>query len=103
VDGARAEVGDARDLNPLSVEPLFELSVVEQKAGRDAAARAALEQAVRLQPDNPRTWLRLAQLELFVLDRPEVALDAIRPALYLDPRDAETIDTFVTARRLAQG
>jgi hypothetical protein len=43
--------------------------------------------------------LRLAQLELFVLDRPDVALDAIRPALYLDPRDAETIDTFVAARR----
>jgi cytochrome c-type biogenesis protein CcmH/NrfG len=92
---------DARDLNALSVEPLFELSVVEQKAGRDAAARAALEQAVRLQPDNPKTWLRLSQLELYVLDRPDVALDAIRPALYLDPRDAETIATFVAARREA--
>jgi O-Antigen ligase len=101
VDGARAKVADARDANPLSVEPLFELSVVEQKAGREAAARAALEEAVRLQPDNPKTWLRLSQLELYVLDRPQVALDAIRPALYLDPRDAETIDTFVTARRAA--
>ena len=58
VDGARAKVADARDANPLSVEPLFELSVVEQKAGREAAARAALEEAVRLQPDNPKTWLR---------------------------------------------
>ena len=99
VDAARSKAMDARDLNPLSVEPLYELSVVEQKAGRDAAARAALEQAVRLQPDNPKTWLRLSQLELYVLDRPDVALDAIRPALYLDPRDAETIDTFVAARR----
>ena len=36
-----------------------------------------------------------------MLDRPQVALDAIRPALYLDPRDAETIDTFVNARRAA--
>ena len=67
VDGARAKVADARDANPLSVEPLFELSVVEQKAGREAAARAALEEAVRLQPDNPKTWLRLSQLELYVL------------------------------------
>ena len=65
------------------------------------AARAALEQAVRLQPENARTWLRLAELELYVLDRPAVALDAVRPALFLDPRDAETIDTFVNARRAA--
>jgi hypothetical protein len=101
ITGARNEVLQARDENPLSVEPLFELSVVEQKAGQDAAAREALEQAVRLQPENPRTWLRLAELELYVLDRPQVALDAIRPALYLDPRDAETIDTFVSARRAA--
>jgi hypothetical protein len=36
-----------------------------------------------------------------VLDRPAVALDAVRPALFLDPRDAETIDTFVNARRAA--
>jgi hypothetical protein len=103
VDGARAKVTEARDANPLSVEPLFELSVIEQKAGRNAAARGALEEAVRLQPDNPKPWLRLAELELYVLDRPQVALDAIRPALYLDPRDAETIATFVAARRAAAG
>jgi tetratricopeptide (TPR) repeat protein len=101
VDGARQKVQEARDLNPLTVEPLFEMSVIEQRAGNDVAARAALEQAVRLQPENARTWLRLAELELYVLDRPSVALDAIRPALYLDPRDAETIDTFVNARRAA--
>jgi hypothetical protein len=101
IDAARNEALQARDENPLSVEPLFELSVVEQKAGQDTAARRALEQAVRLQPENPRTWLRLAELELYVLDRPDVALDAIRPALFLDPRDAETIDTFVNARRAA--
>ena len=101
IDGARNKALQARDENPLSVEPLFELSVVEQKAGQDAAAREALAQAVRLQPENPRTWLRLAEFELYVLDRPDVALDAIRPALFLDPRDAETIDTFVNARRAA--
>ena len=101
VDGARQKVQQARELNPLTIEPLFEMSVIEQRAGNDVAARAALEQAVRLQPENARTWLRLAELELYVLDRPAVALDAIRPALFLDPRDAETIDTFVNARRAA--
>ena len=70
VNGARQKVQEARDLNPLTVEPLFELSVIEQRANNDVAARAALEQAVRLQPENARTWLRLAELELYVLDRP---------------------------------
>ncbi len=101
VNGARQKVQEARDLNPLTVDPLFELSVVEQRAGNDVAARAALEQAVRLQPENAKTWLRLSEFELYVLNRPSVALDAIRPALFLDPRDAETIDTFVNARRAA--
>ena len=32
VDGARQKVQEARDLNPLTVEPLFELSVIEQRA-----------------------------------------------------------------------
>ena len=37
-----------------------------------------------------------------MLDRPGPGgLDASGPALYLDPRDAETIDTFVNARRAA--
>jgi tetratricopeptide (TPR) repeat protein len=101
VDAARQKALQARDENPLSVDPLFELSVVEQKAGQKAAAREALERAVRLQPENPVPWLRLAEFELYVLDRPAVALDSIRPALYLDPRDTETIDTFVNARRAA--
>jgi tetratricopeptide (TPR) repeat protein len=101
VDAARQKALQARDENPLSVDPLFELSVVEQKAGQKAAAREALERAVRLQPENPVPWLRLAEFELYVLDRPAVALDSIRPALYLDPRDTETIDTCVNARRAA--
>jgi tetratricopeptide (TPR) repeat protein len=101
IDAARQKALQARDENPLSVDPLFELSAVEQKAGQNTAAREALEQAVREQPENPATWLRLAEFELYVLDRPTVAMDAIRPALYLDPRDTETISTFLAARRAA--
>jgi tetratricopeptide (TPR) repeat protein len=101
VNDARSKALQARDENPLSVDPLFELSVIEQRAGQDEAGLAALQQAVRQQPENARTWLRLAQYQLSVLDRPADALDSVRPALYLDPRDAETIDTFVNARRAA--
>ena len=38
---------------------------IEQQAGnRQIQARAALEQAVRLQPDNPEPWIQLATFEL---------------------------------------
>jgi O-antigen ligase len=96
---ARANVAAARERNPLSVEPLFERAVVETRAGDLDAARAALAEAVRLQPDNPATWLQLAEFELFTLRRPEVALAAVRPALFLDPRSDPAIEVFLQARR----
>ncbi|MEA2154835.1 MAG: hypothetical protein QOE11_975, partial [Solirubrobacteraceae bacterium] len=99
VAAARAQAQQARDRNPLSVDPLFELSAIEQSAGRNFQARAALEKAVRLQPANPDTWLRLAQFELDVLQRPSVALTAIRPALYLDPRSSDAVAVFLAAQR----
>jgi tetratricopeptide (TPR) repeat protein len=98
-DAARAQAQQARDRNPLSVDPLFELATIETSAGRKFAARRALEQAVRLQPANPETWQRLAEFELDVLDRPRVALTAIRPALYLDPRSSDAVAVFLAAQR----
>jgi tetratricopeptide (TPR) repeat protein len=98
-DAARSQAQAARDRNPLSVDPLFELSAIESAAGRKFAARAALEQAVRMQPANPDTWLRLAQFELDVLHRPRVAMTAIRPALYLDPRSSDAVAVFLAAQR----
>jgi cytochrome c-type biogenesis protein CcmH/NrfG len=98
-DAARAQAQQARDRNPLSVDPLFELSTIETAAGRKFAARSALEQAVRLQPANPETWQRLAEFELDVLKRPSVALTAIRPALYLDPRSSDAVAVFLAAQR----
>jgi hypothetical protein len=98
-DAARAQAEQARDRNPLSVDPLFTLATIETSAGRKFAARAALEEAVRLQPANPETWQRLAEFELDILDRPQVALTAIRPALYLDPRSSDAVAVFLAAQR----
>jgi O-antigen ligase len=98
-DAARAQAQQARDRNPLSVDPLFELSTIEAAAGRKFAARSALEQAVRLQPANPETWQRLAEFELDILKRPRVAMTAIRPALYLDPRSSDAVAVFLAAQR----
>jgi tetratricopeptide (TPR) repeat protein len=100
-DAARGQAQTARDRNPLSVDPLFTLSAIESAAGRKFAARAALEQAVHLQPANPDTWLRLAQFELNTLKRPRAAMTAIRPALYLDPRSSDAVAVFLAAQRQA--
>lgn len=98
-DAARAQAQAARDRNPLSVDPLFELSTIEASAGRRFEARRALEDAVHLQPANPETWQRLAEFELDILNRPRVALTAIRPALYLDPRSSDAVAVFLAAQR----
>ena len=49
------------------------------------AARSALERAVRLQPANAQTWLRLADLRLTQQRDAAGALRDLAPALYLDP------------------
>ncbi len=99
IDGARSQAQAARDRNPLAVDPLFELSTIETSAGRKFAAQRALQDAVALQPENPDTWLRLAQFELDVNERPAAALTAIRPALYLDPRSSDAVAVFLQAQR----
>ncbi len=98
-DAARAQALRAREINPLSLEPLYALWTIEASAGRTAAARRALARAVRLQPSNPDPWVRLAGFELNTLRRPEVALTAIRPALYLDPRSSDAVAVFLAAKR----
>jgi tetratricopeptide (TPR) repeat protein len=98
-DKAREQAEQARDINPLSLDPLYALWTIEASAGRNSAARAALEEAVRLQPANPDPWVRLAEFELNTLQRPKVALTAIRPALYLDPRSSDAVAVFLAAQR----
>jgi len=98
-DAARAQAERALAINPLSLDPLYALATIETAADRNSAARAALEQAVRLQPSSPDPWVRLAQFELNTLRRPKVALTAIRPALYLDPRSSDAVAVFLAAQR----
>jgi tetratricopeptide (TPR) repeat protein len=102
ITDARADVARAEDRNPLSVDPLFERSAVEQQAGRPDAARAALQEAVRRQPANPATWLALAQFEVDQGERRR-ALDALGAALYLDPRSPAAQQTYLEASRLPSG
>ena len=98
-DSARTQVQRAHEIDPLALDPLFTLATIETAADRNTAARRALADAVRLQPDNAVTWLRLAEFELSTLRRPAAAMRAIRPALYLDPRSSDAVAVFLAAQR----
>ena len=89
---------DAQDINPLSIDTLFDTAAIELAAGRKDAARATLQRAVRREPANPEPWLRLAQFELAQGRKPQ-ALSAVSSALYLDPRSPVAITTYLEASR----
>jgi Flp pilus assembly protein TadD len=98
VDRARDAAERAHRIDPLAIEPLSALAVVEASAGRPDRTRAVLEQAVRLQPRNPTPWLQFAQ---FLLDQGDAAgaKKALGPALYLDPRSPTGVTLFLDAQR----
>ena len=98
LDEARGAALDARDIDPLAVEPLFELALVEDRAGRPEAAEQALADAVALQPGNPDTWIRLGTFRLKRAGQTRGAMEAFAAALYLDPKSAEANLGFVDAR-----
>jgi O-antigen ligase/polysaccharide polymerase Wzy-like membrane protein len=95
---ARAEIADARSINPLSVELLFQQAAIERAGDNPEGARAALQEAVRKQPANPASWEALAEFELSEGRKPQ-ALSAIGSALYLDPRSQTAIATYLEASR----
>jgi hypothetical protein len=99
VERARELVADARARNPVAVEPLFQRSIVERRAGDTRAGLAALTEAVRLQPENPDPWLRLGVYELTVMNRAQQGLEAARTAVFLDPRSPQAARVFVAAVR----
>jgi len=102
-DTARSTALTARKRNPLSVEPLFDLAVIEDSAGNRPAARRALERAVALQPANPETWRRLGNFRLNALGDPQGARNALRAALYLDPNSIQATSDYILAGRAIVG
>jgi tetratricopeptide (TPR) repeat protein len=85
-DTARA-FADARTAvtsNPLSAEPLFELSALYSATGEQATARSELQQAIDLQPQNYNTWLQLGLFEI-QQKQPRAALAALNHVLELNP------------------
>ncbi|MEN3283419.1 MAG: hypothetical protein V7607_4559 [Solirubrobacteraceae bacterium] len=95
---SRAEIADARAINPLSVDLLFQQAAIESADNNPEGARRALQEAVRKQPANPAPWEALAEFELGQGRKPQ-ALSAVGSALYLDPRSPTATATYLEASR----
>lgn len=83
---AAASARRAQSLNPLSPEPLVARATVASRAGDNRAAEAFLEQATRLQPENPDTWYELGLFRQLALRDQCSAYFAFNAAYTLDPR-----------------
>lgn len=86
LDAARDRARAARELNPLSPEPLWALADIESAAGDDRAAVAFLGEATRLQPENPDTWYLLGLTYQLALGDQCRAYGALNESYTLDPR-----------------
>jgi O-antigen ligase len=85
---ALADARSAANLDPLSIQPrIYEWDIYSIVLGDTAAARAALQADVRLQPANPATWVQLGRYDL-TIGQPREAIAALQAALYLFPQDA---------------
>jgi tetratricopeptide (TPR) repeat protein len=99
---AMAEVDKAQSRDPLSTDPLLMRALVESTAQHRDAARNALEDAVRLQPNNPEPWEYLSEFALEQENDPVLALRLLGPALYLDPQSTTGKAEYLKAFQLLE-
>jgi len=100
---ARADAQTARSRDPLALDPLTVLSIVQQRSGDKQAALESLRQAVRMQPANSQTWLALGTFQADQLHRYRDAKRSMAAAVYLDPRNPDTIAAYLDVLRRATG
>jgi hypothetical protein len=96
----RSAFSDARAAaasDPVSVEPLWELSAIYSSIRDQPAARAQLVQAISLQPDNAATWRELGFYDL-QHNQPRTAMGALQQALTLDRSSYPTIQALQQAQ-----
>lgn len=98
IEAAHRKAAEARDVNELSPKPLWAEAAVLTNAAHLAEAETVLEQAVAEHPNLADAWLRLADFRLDRLMQTHAALDAIEPALYLDPHSAAVQQSFIYIR-----
>jgi tetratricopeptide (TPR) repeat protein len=90
------------DIEPLKAEPLTNLGVSLERAGRTAEAEAAFREAIRREPRSPRPWSALGA-RLWADSRWADAADAFDSAAALDASDARSAAWAAQARFRAAG
>jgi hypothetical protein len=80
---ALADAHGAADSDPVSVDPLWELSAIYSALRNQTSSRAELVKATQVQPSNAETWQQLGAFDLQA-HRPRQALTELQTALRLD-------------------
>lgn len=100
---AERQAERARSIDPGSVSPLWTEASIAVAQHNLPKAQVKFQDAVFDQPSNPEAWTRLAEFELYRMNRPQQAIDIVSGALYLDPRSAQAQTVFFDARRRLPG
>ena len=95
VEDARRLADQAHRINPLSPEPLLASASIERTAGDIVQAENDLREAVDIAPAVYTTWLRLAEFQLWIANRPRDALESVRAALYLNPGSYTVVQRYL--------
>jgi hypothetical protein len=96
---AQAAAERAEDIDPLASTALIVQAAVADARPNQPRAHQLLEEAVERFPGEPQVWIRLAEYELYTLNRPDDAERTIAGALYLDPRSRAAQQIFLEAKQ----
>jgi hypothetical protein len=99
---ALAEARGAAGSDPVSVDPLWELSAIYSAIGNRAASRAELVKATNVQPSNAQTWQQLGSYDLQA-HHPRLATGELQRALRLDRTSQITAQNLAQARAELSG
>ncbi len=95
---ALADAQSAAASDPVSVDPLYELSAIDVARGNLTSARQELVKAASLQPSNPETWQALGAFDL-QQHQATVALLELQTARQLDLSSASIGQQIAQAQR----
>ena len=89
----------AEDIDPLASRALIVQAAVADALPNQPRAHSLLEEAVERHPGEPQVWLRLAEYELYTLNRPADAERTVTGALYLDPLSRAAQQIYLEAKQ----
>ncbi|MCR4295350.1 MAG: DUF2723 domain-containing protein, partial [Elusimicrobia bacterium] len=100
-DGAERAYRAGAALEPAKAEPMTNLGVALERAGKNAEAEAAFREAVRREPRSPRAWSTLGT-RLWADERWADAADAFGSAAALEPAGGRSAEWAARARARAK-